>query len=226
MALDAFFVAAHHALMYALSLLSLLAMVVVSETSQDGDPKKGSEPKKDSEPKFTKTTYTYKTAGDLAIQADVYRPKNDLVLPVIFWIHGGALIGGHRGNLGAEQAKRYVESGFVVVSIDYRLAPETKLAAILEDVDDARRSSSRRNRFGAGTQSARSMRLRAETTWARPALLSHRNPVFLVSIECRRSTILEFAASYRSNKTFTDEALPGDRYTRCVAFWKSSARAW
>jgi hypothetical protein len=28
-------------------------------------------------------------------------------------------------------------AGFAVVSIDYRLAPETKLAAILEDVQDA-----------------------------------------------------------------------------------------
>src|SRR6185312_10613833 len=32
---------------------------------------------------------------------------------------------------------RYLDAGFAVISIDYRLAPETKLAAIFEDVRDA-----------------------------------------------------------------------------------------
>ena len=53
------------------------------------------------------------------------------------WIHGGALIMGSRKWLDdafhAEIAKR----GFVVVSIDYRLAPETKLPGIIDDVQDA-----------------------------------------------------------------------------------------
>ena len=87
----------------------------------------------------TKSTYTFKKAGDLEIQADVYRPAGDQRLPVVMWIHGGALIGGHRGNLRDIQMKRYVESGFAVVSIDYRLAPEVKAPVILEDVRDAYR---------------------------------------------------------------------------------------
>src|SRR5262249_37994993 len=86
-----------------------------------------------------KKTYIYKTAGDCAIQADVYRPDDTAVHPVIFWIHGGALIMGHRGNLRAEQLNRYLDAGFAVVSVDYRLAPETKLPAILEDLDGAYR---------------------------------------------------------------------------------------
>ena len=86
-----------------------------------------------------KLAYTYKTAGDCAIQADVYRPDGDAIRPVIFWIHGGALISGHRGNLRADQLSRYLEVGFAIVSVDYRLAPETKLPAILEDLDDAYR---------------------------------------------------------------------------------------
>jgi acetyl esterase/lipase len=44
---------------------------------------------------------------------------------------------GHRGGLNAEQLRRYIGAGFAVVSIDYRLAPETKLPEILEDVRDA-----------------------------------------------------------------------------------------
>jgi len=84
-------------------------------------------------------TFTYKTAGDLPIQADVYRPDDNVVRPAILWIHGGALIMGHRGGLRAEQRQRYLDAGFAVVSIDYRLAPETKLPAILEDIQDAYR---------------------------------------------------------------------------------------
>src|SRR5437870_12860056 len=84
-----------------------------------------------------KKTYTYKTVGDLVIQADVYRPDDDVVRPAIFWIHGGALIMGQRRNLRAEQLNRYLDAGFAVVSIDYRLAPENKLPEILEDIQDA-----------------------------------------------------------------------------------------
>jgi acetyl esterase/lipase len=84
-------------------------------------------------------TFTYKTAGDLPIQADVYRPDDNVVRPAVLWIHGGALIMGHRGGLRAEQRQRYLDAGFAVVSIDYRLAPETKLPAILEDIQDAYR---------------------------------------------------------------------------------------
>lgn len=88
---------------------------------------------------YTKTTYTYKTAGACAIQADVYRAPGRDVRPAIFWIHGGALIMGHRGGIRTVQLQRYLGAGFAVVSIDYRLAPETKLPAILEDVADAYR---------------------------------------------------------------------------------------
>ncbi|MEK7406366.1 MAG: alpha/beta hydrolase [Acidobacteriota bacterium] len=82
-------------------------------------------------------TYTYKTARSCTLQADVHRLPGETPRPAILWLHGGALIFGHRGNLGAEQRQRYLREGFTVVSIDYRLAPETKLAGILEDLDDA-----------------------------------------------------------------------------------------
>lgn len=85
----------------------------------------------------TITTYTYKTVGKLAIQADVYRPAGTEVLPVILWIHGGALIVGTRIWMPEDQLAEYIKAGFAVVSIDYRLAPETKLAEIIEDLRDA-----------------------------------------------------------------------------------------
>lgn len=85
----------------------------------------------------SKKTYTYKTVAGCPIQADVYRANDDQIRPVILWIHGGALIFGRRDNIKTRHLDRYLEAGFAVVSIDYRLAPETKLADILQDVQDA-----------------------------------------------------------------------------------------
>ncbi len=87
----------------------------------------------------SKQTYTYKVVGDCNIRADVYHAPGDAVRPVILWIHGGALIMGNRGGLRAAQLEKYLGAGYTVVAIDYRLAPETKLKAIIEDLQDAYR---------------------------------------------------------------------------------------
>lgn len=89
------------------------------------------------ETKHSKSTYTYKTVDQCAIHADVYRASEARNQPVILWIHGGALIFGQREGINPEQLERYLNAGFAVVSIDYRLAPETKLPGILEDLKDA-----------------------------------------------------------------------------------------
>jgi len=86
-----------------------------------------------------KQTWTYKTAGDCVLRADVYRKPGTDVRPAILWIHGGALIFGDRAGINSNQLARFLDAGFVVVSVDYRLAPETGLADILTDVQDAYR---------------------------------------------------------------------------------------
>ena len=88
---------------------------------------------------IVRSTYTYKTVGDLRIRADVYRKPDDVVRPAILWIHGGALIMGNRRGLNAAQAERYLNAGYTIISIDYRLAPQAKLSQILEDIEDAYR---------------------------------------------------------------------------------------
>jgi acetyl esterase/lipase len=85
----------------------------------------------------TARVVTYRTVGPLALQADVFRPAGLGPHPVVMWIHGGALIFGDRGMLPVEQRERYLRAGLAVVAIDYRLAPETNLAGILEDLDAA-----------------------------------------------------------------------------------------
>lgn len=84
-------------------------------------------------------TITYKTVGTLELQADIYgtNTSSGALKPAIIWIHGGALIMGNRSGIQPEQLDRYLNAGFVVIAIDYRLAPETKLPSIVEDIEDA-----------------------------------------------------------------------------------------
>jgi acetyl esterase/lipase len=84
-----------------------------------------------------KRTYTYKTVGTTPIQLDVYRPDDRRVLPVVVWIHGGALIMGSRAPVPQNLLDFCRHEGIALVSIDYRLAPETKVPAIAEDLNDA-----------------------------------------------------------------------------------------
>ena len=86
---------------------------------------------------FEKETIVYKEAGPLAIKADVYHYSDTKVRPVLVSLHGGALIMGHRENLSGPVKNFALTNGWVLVSFDYRLAPETKIPAIIEDVEDA-----------------------------------------------------------------------------------------
>ncbi len=88
--------------------------------------------------KIKKKTFIYKTVGKTPIHADLYQTiANTELKPAIIWIHGGALIFGSRTDLQEEQMKFYLTAGYSVISIDYRLAPETKLPGIVEDIKDA-----------------------------------------------------------------------------------------
>ena len=88
---------------------------------------------------LAKRTYTYKTIGDLSIFADVYRTPDDIIRPAILYIHGGALIMGSRSWLNSVQLEKYLNTGYTVISIDYRLAPQAKADQILTDLDEAYR---------------------------------------------------------------------------------------
>jgi acetyl esterase/lipase len=83
-----------------------------------------------------KQTYIYKIVGDCKIEADVHRPVGDGPFPSILMLHGGALIMGNR-HVNPRNLDPYLAAGYAVVSIDYRLAPETKADGIFEDLRDA-----------------------------------------------------------------------------------------
>ena len=88
-------------------------------------------------PPVRKVTHIYKRTGMLAIRADSYRFVDRPKQPVVVWIHGGALINGHRESVPQWLMDVCRQSGYVLVSLDYRLAPETQLPDIISDIEDA-----------------------------------------------------------------------------------------
>ena len=90
-------------------------------------------------PEYKIETYVYKTVGELTIKADVIAQahKPAALRPVVVWIHGGALINGYRTGVPTWMLAEFLPRGYAIVSIDYRLAPESKLPDIVNDVIDA-----------------------------------------------------------------------------------------
>ena len=84
-------------------------------------------------------TSTFKLLNDVELKADVYAPaKNHGKLRrTVLWLHGGALQRGGRLGIHGPMKKRFLDAGYVLVSVDYRLAPEAKVPEIIEDILDA-----------------------------------------------------------------------------------------
>ncbi|MGV2622922.1 UNVERIFIED_CONTAM: alpha/beta hydrolase fold domain-containing protein [Halobacillus marinus] len=71
--------------------------------------------------------------GD-ALKWKIYRPKDsDETLPVLLWMHGGGFILGAYDESDGLCSDIVKAAGCVVVSVDYRLAPEHPYPAALED---------------------------------------------------------------------------------------------
>ncbi len=87
---------------------------------------------------LVRATHIFKTIGAQSIEADVIGASPGARKPSFVWIHGGGLIFGSRTLSPREPFVRaLLAAGFVVVSLDHRLAPETKLPGIVDDVRDA-----------------------------------------------------------------------------------------
>ena len=83
-------------------------------------------------------TYVYKAVDGCDIKADAMGASPGARKPCLVWIHGGGLIFGSRTKSPRPSFLRaLLEKGFVVLSIDHRLAPETKLPDIVEDIGSA-----------------------------------------------------------------------------------------
>lgn len=83
----------------------------------------------------------YRTADETEVTADLFRPNDDQVYPLVLMIHGGGWISGDKWDL-RDHARELAQAGFVVCSINYRLAPKVKMWTQLEDVKFAARWAS------------------------------------------------------------------------------------
>jgi len=65
---------------------------------------------------------------------DIYAPADAKDLPCLVWFYGGGLTGGSKAGRGTvAAARRLAEEGIVVAVADYRLSPQVKYPAYVED---------------------------------------------------------------------------------------------
>ena len=79
---------------------------------------------------------TYGRADDVELKMDVYFPANSTsnTVPAVIFIHGGAWRRGDKSRLTFPQLlPMLLRHGFLVASINYRLAPKYKFPAQIED---------------------------------------------------------------------------------------------
>ncbi len=74
---------------------------------------------------YTKNNDTYSLER---CKLDVYYPDDMKDVPVVVWFHGGGLTGGEK-HLPAELRN----SGYAVVSVNYRLLPKAELEEVIDD---------------------------------------------------------------------------------------------
>jgi len=83
------------------------------------------------------TDVIYKESKNLSLALDVYTNKSDNSSnPLILIIHGGYWKAGDKGSFYTQRAKEFVELGYTVASINYRLSTEHKFPANIEDLRD------------------------------------------------------------------------------------------
>src|SRR2546427_8684591 len=74
----------------------------------------------------------YGRGSGRAMLLDLYLPeKSDQPLPLITWIHGGAWLGGSKD--GGSPALQFTTHGYAVAHVGYRLSPEAKFPAQIND---------------------------------------------------------------------------------------------
>jgi len=82
-------------------------------------------------------TCVFKSVDGTRLEADVYWPASGGSGITLLWIHGGALIAGTRKEIPRDVIDWLVARGFTVALADYRLAPETNILGISQDIQDA-----------------------------------------------------------------------------------------
>jgi acetyl esterase/lipase len=97
---------------------------------------------------------TYCIVGDLQLKMDIYHPTTAMTsVPALLYVHGGGWTKGDKAS-GWREIWELVNRGYLVAAVNYRLAPEYKFPAQIEDVKCAVRFL-RANAQSYGLESAR-----------------------------------------------------------------------
>ena len=79
----------------------------------------------------------YGRAGDVSLKLDASVPDGPGPFPTVIIVHGGGFTGGNKQMYVTPMFEPLTRAGFTWFSIDYRLAPQYKFPAAVEDVDQA-----------------------------------------------------------------------------------------
>ncbi len=74
----------------------------------------------------------FETSNGDTLKADMFRPADQEIYPLVLMIHGGAWSSGDKWNLH-DHARELAQAGFVAVTINYRLAPIHRFPAQIDD---------------------------------------------------------------------------------------------
>ena len=151
------------------------------------------------------------------IDAWVYKPSEDKGLPILVFFHGGGFVFGSLKSHDTVCRSLCMEAGCIVVAIDYRLAPENKYPAALDDAWDATQWIASHadalggdpNRLAVGGDSAGGCLTAAVTLLAKESGLPKICKQLLI-YPCT-----DITRSYESHKTFAE----GYRLTSDLLDW-------
>jgi len=79
---------------------------------------------------------TYSVTDGVALKMDIYYPEvAEGTVPAVLYVHGGGWTkGDKRSGAGASEIPELISHGYLVAAINYRLAPQYKFPAQIEDV--------------------------------------------------------------------------------------------
>lgn len=77
----------------------------------------------------------YCTMNETTLAMDIYWPKEgEGPFPMVVYVHGGGWKAGDKSEGIEKYSDALVSAGFVIASVNYRLSPESKFPAMIEDV--------------------------------------------------------------------------------------------
>jgi acetyl esterase/lipase len=82
---------------------------------------------------YVDANQVYATVSGMDLKLDVYAPKSKAKVPVLINFHGGGWVAGNRESASLAVALPWLQMGFAVVNVQYRLAKTALAPAAVED---------------------------------------------------------------------------------------------